>query len=85
MEFETKALTRATKGGIARAEKLSKRELSESAKKAAEARWGSELPQALPRPDSSSSGWVAAEPLLQLVLHGAYWTADVIPPLAIAR
>jgi hypothetical protein len=39
-------LTRAAKGGIARAEKLSKQELSDSAKKAAEARWGADLPQA---------------------------------------
>jgi hypothetical protein len=39
-------LTRAAKGGIARAEKLSKLERSESGKKAAEARWGADLPQA---------------------------------------
>ena len=46
MEPETKELTRAAKGGIARAKSLSKHELSESGKKAAEARWGSDLPQA---------------------------------------
>jgi hypothetical protein len=46
MEPETKELSRAAKGGIARAKYLSKRELSESGKKAAEARWGAELPQA---------------------------------------
>ena len=43
---QSKEVVRATKGGLARAEKLSKSELSESARKAAEARWGSDLPQA---------------------------------------
>lgn len=46
MEPENAELTSAAKGGIARAEKLSKRELSESGRKAAEARWGADLPQA---------------------------------------
>jgi hypothetical protein len=40
------ALTRAEKGGIARAESMSKDERSASAKKAALARWSSDLPQA---------------------------------------
>ena len=43
---ESKELTRAAKGGIARAEKLSKEQLTSSAKKAANARWGADLPQA---------------------------------------
>ncbi len=43
---ETKELTRAEKGGLARAESMSKEERSASAKKAALARWSSELPQA---------------------------------------
>ena len=43
---QSKELTRAAKGGLARAEKLSQVERSESARKAAEARWGGELPQA---------------------------------------
>src|ERR1700675_3176395 len=40
------ALTRAEKGGVARAESMSKDERSASARKAAEARWSSDLPQA---------------------------------------
>src|SRR6266403_1804369 len=40
------ALTRAEKGGLARAESMSKDERSASARKAAEARWGADLPQA---------------------------------------
>ncbi|MFZ0590778.1 MAG: P63C domain-containing protein [Bryobacteraceae bacterium] len=44
-ENET-AIERATKGGLARAEKMSKEERSASARKAAEARWSSEMPQA---------------------------------------
>jgi P63C domain-containing protein len=43
---ESKELTRASKGGFARAERLSKEELSASARNAAEARWGADLPQA---------------------------------------
>jgi len=46
MSEKTTALTRAEKGGLARAKKLSKEQLSRSAKKAAEARWGADLPQA---------------------------------------
>jgi hypothetical protein len=46
MDDKTTALTRAEKGGLARAKKLSKEQLSQSAKKAAEARWGADLPQA---------------------------------------
>ncbi len=44
-EKET-ALTRAEKGGLARAESMSQTERSASARKAAEARWGADLPQA---------------------------------------
>jgi hypothetical protein len=40
------ALTRAEKGGLARAESMSREERSASAKKAAEARWSADLPQA---------------------------------------
>ena len=40
------ALTRAEKGGLARAENMSKEERSASARKAAEARWSADLPQA---------------------------------------
>src|SRR5450759_4897793 len=43
---ESKELTRAEKGGLARAESMSKEERSASAKKAALARWSAELPQA---------------------------------------
>jgi P63C domain len=43
---EENRVARASKGGIARAEKLSKVERSESARKAAEARWSADLPQA---------------------------------------
>jgi hypothetical protein len=46
MEQGPKELTRAEMGGIARAEKLSKTERSDSARKAAEARWGADLPRA---------------------------------------
>jgi P63C domain len=43
---DSKEVIRASMGGKARALKLSKENLSASGKKAAEARWGSELPQA---------------------------------------
>lgn len=43
---QSKELTRAARGGLARAEKLSKQELSDSARKAADARWGADLPRA---------------------------------------
>src|SRR6266545_5809610 len=43
---QSKELTRAAQGGIARAKKLSKEELSSIGKKAAEARWGADLPRA---------------------------------------
>lgn len=46
MDENEVALTRAEKGGFARADKLSKQERSASAKRAAEARWSADLPQA---------------------------------------
>jgi hypothetical protein len=46
MSDKNTALTRASKGGHARAAALSKQELTLSGKRAAEARWGADLPQA---------------------------------------